>query len=135
MNGPLRVVWTRWLLAVLLLIVAACAAGTRKSGAGMGDEAFLEVRNDLVPGRSITVRAVSSSGARVLIGTLSPNQTRVLRFQQPNFAGSYRFVAELDGSGQIGSNPIALTPGDRIVWMLRNNLLRILDPYGTGGSP
>lgn len=113
-------------LALLLVFSAACASAVRGDRVS-GEEMLLEVHNNLVPGKPVTVRAVSSSGARLLVGAVSPNQTRVLRLRQPNFVGSYRFVAEVDGSGQFVSTPVILSPGLRVVWTLRTNLLRIAE--------
>lgn len=117
-------------LALLLVFSTACASAVR--GGNGSEEVFLEVRNDLVPGRAVTIRAVSSSGTRQVVGALAPNQTRVLRFRRSSFVGPYRFVADVDAEGQVVSISVVLAPGDRLVWALRNNLLRV--SIGEGGG-
>ena len=91
----------------------------------------IEVRNDLQPRRPVTIRAISSSGARASLGVLSPGQTRVLWYRQPAFHGAYRFIAEADGGGRVASIPIVLTPGMELVWTLQSNVLRESAGSGT----
>lgn len=120
---------TRTAFALLLVFSTACASAVR---GGNGSEAvFLEVRNDLVPPRAVTIRIMSSSGTRRLVGAVSPGQTRVFRIREPNFVGTYRLVAELDGGGQVISPPASFSPDESIVWTLRSNLLRFTMENGS----
>lgn len=115
---------TKYLAPVAwLLLTAACAAGVR-AGEFSGEEALVVVENNLLPQRSVTVRAHSSTGARKLLGVISPGQTKTLRYREQAFNGSYFFVAEVDGGGTITSTGRTLDAGTRLVWALRNNSLR-----------
>jgi outer membrane biogenesis lipoprotein LolB len=116
----------RWIgtVPVALLLLTACASGTR-SRRVTGDEVSVEVQNDLLPRTAVTVRVISSSGARRLIGAVSPGQTRMFRFEQQVFLGSYRLVAESNEGVQVVSIPMVLSSGLRVIWVLRNNILRV----------
>lgn len=112
-------------LAVLPLLAACAAGGAPGSGKRPRQpEIRLEVRNNLVPARSVTIRAVSAVGSRALLGAVSPGQTTVLEYTQPGFQGQYHFLAEVDGGATIRSTPMILADGVRLVWTLQTNALR-----------
>ncbi|MBW3654948.1 MAG: hypothetical protein KY444_02500 [Gemmatimonadetes bacterium] len=108
----------------LLAVCAAREPGTRRPA---NAEVQLEVRNDLVPPRGVTVRAVSAAGARTLLGAVSAGQTARLEYEQPGFQGQYYFLAEVDGGATVRSTRINLADGARLVWSLQNNTLREVD--------
>lgn len=111
-------------LAVLPLLAACAAGGTRSGGAPSEPEAVVEVHNNLLPRSSVTVRAISAAGTRTLLGSVSPGQTAVLRYEQPAFQGRYQFVAEADGGGPTVRSPgMVLRDGVRLVWTLQTNTL------------
>jgi len=116
-------------LAVLPLLAACAAGGAPGSGRQQSrrPEVQLEVRNNLVPARSVTVRAVSAIGSRSLLGAVSPGQTAVLDYEQPGFQGRYFFLAEVDGGATVRSTPVMLADGTRLVWTLQTNTLREQD--------
>jgi len=115
-------------LAVLPLLAACAAGGASRSGRNPPrPEIQLEVRNNLVPARSVTIRAVSAVGSRSLLGAVSPGQTTVVEYEQPAFQGQYYFLAEVDGGATIRSTPVMLSDGTRLVWTLQTNALREQD--------
>ena len=118
----------RVVLVAVLLTGCAASTGARTV---TGEEVEVEVRNDLQPRRPVTIRAISSSGARTSLGVLSPGQTRLLWYRQPAFHGAYRLIAEADGGGQVVSIPIVLTPGMELIWTLQSNVLRESSGAGT----
>lgn len=87
----------------------------------------VEVRNNLVPPRSVTVRVVSTAGGRGLLGAVSPGQTSVLDYEQPGFQGQYHFLAEVDGGRTIRSTSVLLGDGSTLIWTLQNNTLQEID--------
>jgi hypothetical protein len=122
-------------LLAALAGVAGCASGG-STGTARHDLVQIEVRNDLVPGRGVTVRLVSQSDSRFLLGSVSPGQTRSFRLRRPGLRGSHHFTADPDGgaivSGQtITSQTVALAPGrTALVWRLSTNFLTVTDASG-----
>lgn len=119
MRGVLLVLAT-----VALPLLAACAAGAAPDGPMVGGNVGVEVRNDLVPARSLTVRLVSSRGRRVLLGSVAPGQTEVLHVREPNYNGSFRLIAEMSGGGEVASNVFSLEANGRLIWQVRANIVR-----------
>lgn len=111
------------LVPVVLLLFAACAAGTGRSRV-QAPEVVLEVQNDLNPPRSVTIRLASQVGQRSLLGSLSPSQTQRFRHREAAYHGQYRLVAESGLQEDIVSTTFTLSPGARIVWRLQSNTIR-----------
>jgi hypothetical protein len=83
----------------------------------------VEVHNDLVPAASVVVH-LRGDGRRVLLGDVPPAQSRLLEFRETRFRGSYTLEAAVRGA-TLTSQSITLQPGDRLIWQLRSNLLRV----------
>ncbi len=110
---------------VAAALLASCATGGWKPSERVtGEEAVVEVHNDLSPPREITVRVLSSTGQRVLIGTVPAGRTRTLRFQASGFNGQYRLAGESMGGSTVTSSYFTLSAGDRLVWTVGPNLVR-----------
>ncbi|HYW06277.1 MAG TPA: hypothetical protein VE913_04935 [Longimicrobium sp.] len=120
-RGVLRV------MVAALPLLAGCASTTNRGPAPTRMEVRVEVRNDLAPRHSATVRITSTTGSRSLLGAVSPGQTTVLSYQQPGFVGRYTLVAQVDGGPDVRSNTVVLRDGLRLVWALQANTLREVD--------
>lgn len=112
---------------VALLLLAACAAGAGRNREVASPEVVFEIHNDLNPPRALTVRLLAQTGPRTLLGSVSPGQTRTLRFRESAYHGQYRLVAEGGPRGEVTSTTFSLAPGERVVWRLQNNTIRIPD--------
>lgn len=112
-------------LPVALLLVAACAAGSRPAPAKNLTPApvIVSVRNDLVPRTSITVRIVSASGTRTILGIVPPGATRELRFDEPFLESTYRLIADTVEGSEVSSRAFELFPQATVHWRLSNNTL------------
>lgn len=115
------------LAPVALLLLAACAAGAARGGPVRAREVVFEIHNDFNPPRALTVRLVAQTGTRTILGSVSPGQTRSLRFEDSAYHGLYRLVAEGGPRGEVTSTTFSLSPGTRIVWSVQNNTIRIPD--------
>lgn len=93
-----------------------------------GEEVVVEVHNDVVPRRSLTIRAVDGTGRKVLLGTVLPGQTRTLDLRLTSIQGQYRLLAEAGRAGRVASVPFSLVPNVRVTWYIRNNTVRVSDP-------
>lgn len=121
----------RRLAPVALLLLAGCAAGGwSRSQRVSGDEVVVEVQNDLVPARSVTVWMISEAGPRTLLGSVPAGQTRILRFRQQAFNGAYRLSTGSGRRQQDGtvSTPFTLSAGALLVWSVRPNVVRFVAP-------
>lgn len=107
-----------------LSLVAACASGGTRTGGTPDPVVRLQVQNDLVPPRAVTVRAVSAGGPRSTLGTVSAGRTSVVEYEQPGFQGMYYFIAEVDGGPEIRSRTVTLRDGAELLWSLQTNTLR-----------
>lgn len=112
---------------VALLLCAACAAGAGRGRGAQSPEVIFQVHNDLNPPRALTVRLISQTGTRALLGSLTPGQTRSFRYRDAAYHGQYRLVAEGAAGGDVASTSFVLTPGTRVVWTVQTNSIRIPD--------
>jgi hypothetical protein len=112
------------LLPVALLLLAACAAGSRRARPPHED-VLVTVANDLVFRSEVTVRLVSSTGARTLLGVIPAGRTTTFRFEESAFAGAYRLVAQPATGRDLSSPAFTLHPGDRIHWTLQVNVVTV----------
>jgi hypothetical protein len=116
-----------WLGTLALALVGGgCATGSGTVGA---DAVGVEVRNDLIPSSAITVYVIPESGARRLVGNVSPGQTKRLTFDDFS-VGQYRMMARTTGGAEIVSNPIGLDGVKTIRWSLSSNLLAVTETRG-----
>jgi predicted small secreted protein len=116
-----------WAAAVLLSTTVAACASTSE-GAGL-NQIGVEVRNDLVPSSALTIYVVPETGARRLLGSVSPSQTKMLSFQEVS-VGQYRLMARTTDGQEIVSNPIVLADASTLRWNLSSNILTILEERG-----
>jgi hypothetical protein len=118
------------LLPVALLLIAACATGSRSSTddeSGPANVILVEIENDLARRSSVTVRIISPSGQRVL-GTVGPGRTVTLRYQESYVEPSYRLIARLDDGSEKRSREFQLFSGALVRWRLSNDRLSLQRP-------
>lgn len=123
----------RSLLSVALLPLAACATGGGQATPA-GDEVTVEVENNFRPMRDITIRLISPTGARQLLGSASPSRSTALRYRGSIIAGNYRLHAAGHESEEVISQPFVLFPGARVVWSLPQNAITVYPPEDEGGE-
>lgn len=119
----------------LLLLVGAVAGCAKRVTPGhvAADQITIEIQNDLVPRRGVTVRLVSEAGTRLILGSVSPGQTRSLSLRREGLRGAYHFTASRDGgsrgaSADLSSTKVALAPGSTTVfWRLSTNFLTVTE--------
>jgi hypothetical protein len=119
---------------VVLLPVAllwGCSTGHR-AGPDPG-WVRIEVNNDLVPASPIVVHLVGD-GRRRLLGDVPPAQQRELQVKQTDFHGRYTLEARTRSSTAVTSPPFVLRKGDRLIWVLRSNLVTALQREGSPGE-
>jgi predicted small secreted protein len=116
-----------WAAAVLLsTTIAACASTSAGTGS---NQIGVEVRNDLVPSSALTIYVVPETGARRLLGSVSPSETKMLSFQEVS-VGQYRLMARTTGGQEIVSNPIILADARTLRWNLSSNILTVIEERG-----
>ena len=120
---------TARILPVVALLLVACATGRTSPASDEPTEqdVLVEVRNDLTPRTSVTIRIVSASGTRSVLGTVSPGRTTTLRFREPYFEATYRLVADPVDAEDIRSRTFELFPNSTVEWRLSNNTLRFAE--------
>lgn len=92
----------------------------------------IEVNNDLVPATAVVVHLLGD-GHRTLLGDVPPAKERELQVRQTEFRGRYTLEARTGSATAVTSPPLVLRKGDRLLWVLRSNLVTTLqrgDPIG-----
>jgi len=111
---------------LLLLVIAAALPlleGCRTLRGSRGELVLVEIENSLPLPTAFTVYAISDTGARRLIGSLSPGRPATLRLTATDIAGRYRFTAVRQLGTAITSPDVALQGGETVTWDLRANTL------------
>ncbi|MGD2155010.1 MAG: hypothetical protein PVG79_17225, partial [Gemmatimonadales bacterium] len=129
---PLRTL----LLVALLPLGAACASGGGggASPAGEADEVFFTVENRINPRVEITVRLLTPTGGRVLLGSVRPAGTTTLRYRGTIDRSNYQLEGQTPSGDAFTSQPMTILPGARVVWALPANGITIHAPEGGGGG-
>ncbi len=117
----------RVLMLVALLPLAACATGGVQATPS-GDEFVVQVENNIRPFRDVTVRIVTPTGLRQLLGSASPGRTTDLRYRGGLIQDNYRLHATIQEGEEVLSQPFIPFAGARIVWTLPQNGLTIYRP-------
>ncbi|NIQ54350.1 MAG: hypothetical protein GWN71_13535 [Gammaproteobacteria bacterium] len=116
----------RWILALALLVLPACAS----TGEG-SDEGTLhvpiQVENDLTARGDVTIRIVASNGASAFLGGAAPGSARIFDYREGMFSGNYRLTARTGDGRVIRSRPFTLFPGAGVIWQLQRNVLQVVD--------
>jgi hypothetical protein len=123
----------RMLMLVALLPLAACATGGGQATPS-GDEFVVEVENNIRPFRDVTVRIVTPTGLRQLLGSANPGRTTTLRYRGSLIQDNYRLIAQIQEGEEITSQPFIPVPGARVVWSLPQNGLSVYAPDQGEGS-
>lgn len=121
---------SRRFLPVACLLLAACATGSEAGGREetAAAEAVIRVENDLLPQQEVTVRLFRPDGAREILGSVGPGQTRSFRIRESSYAGSFALVAENSSGQELVSRPFSVYPNDTVDWELRLNQLTVGNP-------
>ena len=119
-------------LATGLIAVAGCAT-TQPADLDVGgadDALAIEIQNDVLPPRPLTVTLVPENGTARMIGIVSPAQTRTLTVDPEPAAGRFRLMAETTGGADIYSDPFTLGDVERVIWDLSPNSVRVIEEDG-----
>jgi hypothetical protein len=116
-------------LPVALSLLAACATGDGTERPA--HQIVVEVVNDLVPPRPVTVQMLASERVTRTFGTVGAGETRRFSFRERLLGGAYRMTARIDQGNEMISAEFALFPNAQIFWELRRNDLTV----GTQGGP
>jgi hypothetical protein len=93
------------------------------------------VENRINPRTDITVRILTPTGQRAVLGSVGPGRTQDLTYRGEIYqGGSYRLEVTGVGGQDFTSQPFVLFPGARVAWQLPMNSLNIYPPEGEGGS-
>lgn len=126
MSGAGRLV--RKVVLIAMPLLAACATGAPREGSGSPRvNTVLEVQNNLLPPRGVTIRVISAGGPRTVLGVVPTGRTVEFEYEQPGFQGIYYFVAEIDGGASVRSSNVTLRDGTKWEWTLQTNVLRTVD--------
>lgn len=123
--------WRRWMLGVvvagaLTAALGACASSHNRKVSSEDQPIIVHITNDLAPPSDVTVYAVTSDGARRLVGDVPPNKDRAMKVPSGVPSGtSFRLVAERNAlSRPVVSQPITATrTGLMVDWSLQTNAI------------
>lgn len=115
--------WTRWLVLPLLLAIA-CAPARVAPGEVENGDVVVRVDDNLIPTHMITVYAVPEVGARMMLGTVMPQESETFEMT-PVAAGPYRLLARtVAGAEMVSERFTPLEPG-LVEWTLSPNIVTV----------
>ncbi len=113
-----------FLTLAMLLLAGACASAGGKRERGSAIE--VQIINDLIPPRSVTVEiAPAQGGNRAVLGSVAPSQSHSFSYRPPVTGTDYVVTAEDPEGHTITSRTFPLGSNDIVVWSLRNNQLEL----------
>ncbi|HET8657341.1 MAG TPA: hypothetical protein VFL93_17570 [Longimicrobiaceae bacterium] len=111
------------LLLVLALVVSGCASA--RNANNPAQQLQVKVVNNLTPSEDLSIYLQPGLGARRLLGSVGPGQTRTLTTSSTGASGQFVLVARTLSGQSLVSNPIVAGSGQTIVWDLRANVARL----------
>jgi hypothetical protein len=121
---------TLLLVALLPLVACSSSSGGGASPAGAADEVSITVENRINPRVELTVRLITPSAQRLVLGSVRPGGTSTLSYRGTLERTEYRIEAESSRGNQLTSQPFVLFPGARVVWSLPQNSVAVYPPEG-----
>ena len=117
------------LAALIPAVAVAGCASVRGRTTGPTIPVDVEVRNNLHLPTDLTIYAVDRAGNRMLLGSVPPNATGVLRFKPVSFSEPYRLVAKRALARDIRSQSFSVLSDmtGRIIWTLVPNIVGFED--------
>ena len=115
-------------LSVALLVVTACASGGQvpDSDEPLTSQVILiEVQNNLAMRQVVTVRITRRSGGVTTLGSVGPNRTQTLRFEEQNLESAYVLHAQGADGREFVSREFSLYPNAFVRWRLSNNTVSV----------
>lgn len=115
-------------LSVLMVaLFAALSGGCAAAGTGAaGGEVAVRVQNNLIPPTTLTIYAVPETGARRLLGSVTPNSTQTFTFL-PGAGVQHRFMARTTAGAEVVSNPVPVSPGATVRWDVQSNVAAVVE--------
>ncbi len=110
---------------LLTLAAGACASARGGAGAASAGSVTVDVRNNLTPPTSVSVRVVPENGVGTLLGSVGPSGTARFSFDPALATGRYRLVARTTAGTDIDSNPFTLGEGEVATWDMQANLVTV----------
>lgn len=115
-----------FVVGVFVLILSACAStgggGTRERGAPI----TVQVINDLIPPRMVTVSVrPANGGSRRVLGSVPPSQSGSFRYRLGVTGQEYVFTSTDPDGKETTSRSVPLDLEDVVVWSLRSNQLEL----------
>lgn len=119
---------SRCLVVLLALALSAACAGRTGGAINPEDGVAVRVDNNVIPPTSLTVFMVTETGARQILGSVSPSAARSFRYSPAALASSrFRLLARPTTGADLVSQPFTLVDTGAIEWSVRNNSIRFLE--------
>ncbi len=116
------------LLPVALLAACATGSSVRESVDPEPGVVPVGITNDLRPRTAITVRIISSSGKRTVLGIVSPGSTKTLRFEESFLESTYQLRAETTEGRHVTSRRFEIFANAAVHWTLSRNIIEVRIP-------
>jgi hypothetical protein len=121
---------TKWMLAAAIAAAAACSPKQHPKDVEMSPAVQLEIVNDLNPPDLVTITIRSQSGARQMLGSVSPGQTARFKFHPTNASETFTLVFQRLSGGATDtrvSTPFTLANAVGARWTLDSNTMQIFE--------
>jgi hypothetical protein len=115
------------LLALPMALLIGCATTEEAGPEGEIEGVAVQVDNNLIPARSLTIWLVSDTGFRDMLGSVSPNDVSLFSAEGANTLGQYRLVAEATGGRDLISRTFYINERTETVqWDVNANIVNVV---------
>jgi len=126
MSKPRSRILSMLAFAAFVISTSACASASRGGSRERGDLIEVQIINDLIPPRTVTVSVKpAQGGSRTVLGSVAPSQSQTFHYRLGVTGQDYVFTAEDPAREETTSRPVPLSLEDIVVWSLRNNQLEL----------
>lgn len=118
----------RLVLALTLVALTAACGGKMVRSEAVGEGVAIRVNNNVLPPTSLTVFAVSETGSRQILGSVSPSSTKTFNYDPVSLSSSrFRLLARTTTGKELASQPFTLTGTAGLEWQVNSNSIRFFE--------
>lgn len=124
----LRHFWGRMAVALVLVAVTTACAGKMARSDAVREGVSIRVNNNVIPPTSLTVYAVSETGSRQILGSVSPSGAKTFSYDPVALSSSrFRLLARTTTGAELVSQPFTLTGTTGLEWEVNTNSIRFFE--------
>ena len=115
-------------VALVALTFVGCAKKQPELEVSLSPKIIIEVTNNYNPPDQVQIFVEAQTGARQLLGVVSPGRKGTFNFQPTNATDKFTLVAQTPNGTRRPSQAFTLVNAQSMTWDLRSNTLQIFEP-------